>query len=83
MWSGGGAGWARTRPTRYAYLSGRQHNLNSVMWDFLATHWAEIALAVVGTMGTVTALTETSKDDSVVDILKRILNAVVMGKNKP
>jgi hypothetical protein len=53
------------------------------MWDFLATHWAEIALAVVGLMGTVTALTETSKDDSVVDILKRILNAVVMGKNKP
>lgn len=53
------------------------------MWDFLATHWAEIALSVVGTMGTVTALTETSKDDSVVDILKRILNAVVMGKNKP
>lgn len=52
------------------------------MWDFLIMHWAEIALAVVGLMGTVTALTETSKDDSVVDILKRILNAVILGKNK-
>jgi hypothetical protein len=53
------------------------------MWDFLTTHWAEIALAVLGLMGTITALTETSRDDTAVDILKRILNAVILGKNKP
>ena len=45
-------------------------------------HWAEIALAVVGVMGTITALTDSTKDDTIVDILKRILNAVVMGRSK-
>jgi hypothetical protein len=52
------------------------------MWDFLTMHWAEIALAVVGAMGTITALTSSTKDDTIVDILKRILNAVVMGRSK-
>lgn len=52
------------------------------MWDLLITHWAEIALAVVGAMGTITALTSSTKDDTVMDILKRILNAVILGKNK-
>ena len=52
------------------------------MWDFLTMHWAEIALAVVGVMGTITALTDSTKDDTIVDILKRILNAVVMGRSK-
>ena len=45
-------------------------------------HWAEIALAVVGAMGTITALTNSTKDDTMVDILKRILYAVVMGRSK-
>ena len=52
------------------------------MWDFLTMHWAEIALAVVSVTGTITALTSSTKDDTVVDILKRILNAVVMGRGK-
>ena len=52
------------------------------MWDFLTMHWAEIALAVVGAMGTITALTNSTKDDTVMDILKRILNAVVIGRSK-
>ena len=52
------------------------------MWDFLTMHWAEIALAVVGAMGTITALTSSTKDDTVMDILKRILNAVILGKSK-
>ena len=52
------------------------------MWDFLIMHWAEIALAVVGATGTITALTNSTKDDTMVDILKRILNAVVMGRSK-
>ena len=48
----------------------------------MTMHWAEIALAVVGAMGTITALTNSTKDDTVMDILKRILNAVVMGRSK-
>jgi hypothetical protein len=32
--------------------------------------------------GTLTALTETKKDDRIVNILTRILNAVVLGKNR-
>jgi hypothetical protein len=33
-------------------------------------------------MGTITALTSSTKDDTIVDVLKRILNAVVMGRSK-
>ena len=49
--------------------------------EFLQNNWAEIALAIITAAGTITALTESEKDDKVLDILKRILNAVVMGKN--
>ncbi|MFZ9960374.1 MAG: hypothetical protein ACO3GP_08275 [Candidatus Limnocylindrus sp.] len=50
------------------------------MWDFFADNWAELALALIGLMGTISALTSTTKDDTVVDILKKILMAVVVGK---
>ena len=50
--------------------------------EFLTTHWAEIALAVITAAGTITALTETEKDDNIVDLLKRIINAVVLGRSK-
>lgn len=50
--------------------------------DFLTMNWAEIALALITAAGTLTALTETKKDDKVVNILSRILNAVVLGKNR-
>lgn len=50
--------------------------------DFLQENWAEIALAVIALAGTITALTETTKDDGIVDLLKRIVNAVIMGRNK-
>jgi len=46
------------------------------------TYWAEIALAILTAAGTITALTETEKDDKVVDVLKRIINAVVLGRTK-
>lgn len=45
-------------------------------------YWAEIALAIITAAGTITALTETEKDDKVVDILRRILNAIVLGRSK-
>jgi hypothetical protein len=50
--------------------------------EFLQTHWAEIALAIIAAAGTITALTETTKDDNFVDLVKRILQAIILGKSK-
>lgn len=50
--------------------------------DFLLQFWAEIALAIITAAGTITALTETEKDDNIVDLLKRILQAVILGKSR-
>jgi hypothetical protein len=52
------------------------------MMDFILENWAEIALALIAAAGTITALTETEKDDSIVDLIKRILQAVILGKSK-
>jgi hypothetical protein len=49
--------------------------------EFFIEHWAEIALAVITAAGTITAITETEADDRIVDLLKRILNAVILGKS--
>ena len=62
-------------------LIGRSKKHNN-MNELIAQYWAEIALAVLTAAGTITALTETEKDDKVVDILKRIVNAVVLGRSK-
>lgn len=50
--------------------------------NFFLSSWAEITLAVLTAAGTVTALTETEKDDKVVNVLKRIVQAVVLGKSR-
>lgn len=50
--------------------------------DFFIQNWAEIALIVITAAGSWTALTETDKDDKFVDVLKRILQAVVLGKSR-
>jgi hypothetical protein len=50
--------------------------------NFLLNHWAELALALLGALGTYTALTESTKDDKVVDVLKRIVNAIVLGRSR-
>jgi len=52
------------------------------MKELFFTYWAEIVLAILTAAGTITALTETEKDDKVVDVLKRIVNAVVLGRTK-
>lgn len=52
------------------------------MKELFFTYWAEIALAILTAAGTITALTESTKDDKAVDILKRIVNAVVLGRSK-
>lgn len=50
--------------------------------DFLIDNWAEIALAIIACAGTITALTASTTDDKIVDVLKRILNAIVFGRSK-
>lgn len=50
--------------------------------EFLTTNWVELLLALITFLGTYTALTETTKDDKILDIVKRILNAVVFGRNR-
>ena len=50
--------------------------------NFLLANWAELALAILTAAGTITALTETEKDDKVVNVLKRIVQAVVLGRNR-
>jgi len=52
------------------------------MWQFLSEYWAEIALAVITLAGTITALTETKEDDKWVDVVKRVVQAIVLGKAK-
>jgi hypothetical protein len=52
------------------------------MWDFLHENWAEIALGLITLAGTVTALTETKADDKWLDVLKRIVQAILLGKSK-
>ncbi len=50
--------------------------------NFLLSNWAELALAALSAAGTITALTETEKDDKAVNVLKRILQAVLIGKSR-
>lgn len=50
--------------------------------EFLFAHWSEIALAILTALGTITALTETEKDDTVVNVLTRIVQAIVFGKSR-
>tara|TARA_R110000824_G_scaffold386285_1_gene581163 strand:+ start:116 stop:277 length:162 start_codon:yes stop_codon:yes gene_type:complete len=50
--------------------------------EFIISHWSVIALSIITAASTLTALTETTKDDKIVNILSRILQAIVMGKNR-
>jgi hypothetical protein len=50
--------------------------------QFFIENWSVLALALISAAGTVTALTETEKDDKIVDILKRIVQAIVLGKSR-
>lgn len=50
--------------------------------EFLFENWSAIALAILSALGTITALTETEKDDTVVNVLTRIVQAIVFGKSR-
>ena len=50
--------------------------------EFFTTNWVELLLAAITFLGTYTALTETTKDDKILDVIKRILSAVILGRNR-
>ena len=50
--------------------------------EFFTTHWAELLLALITFLGTYTALTETTKDDKILDVVRRVFNAIILGRNK-
>jgi len=47
--------------------------------ELIFDNWAEIALALITFLSTYTALTETEKDDKILAILKRVIQAIVFG----
>ena len=47
--------------------------------DIITENWAELALALITFLSTYTALTETEKDDKILAIAKRIIQAIVFG----
>tara|TARA_R100001463_G_scaffold17243_1_gene44257 strand:+ start:25 stop:219 length:195 start_codon:yes stop_codon:yes gene_type:complete len=49
--------------------------------EFLIDNWVELALALITLLGTYTALTATKTDDAILDVITRIFNSVVLGKN--
>ncbi len=50
--------------------------------EIVKENWAELLLALIAFAGTITALTETKKDDQVLDVLKRIFSAILLGRTK-
>jgi|TARA_R110002126_G_scaffold2084_2_gene12142 hypothetical protein len=50
--------------------------------EFFITNWAELLLALITFLGTYTALTETKQDDKILDVVGRILSAVILGRNR-
>lgn len=53
-----------------------------LMWELIQSYWAELALALIAFLSTYTALTESEKDDKVLDVLKRVIQAIVLGKSR-
>lgn len=47
--------------------------------ELITENWSTLALALITFLSTYTALTETKKDDRILAILKRVIQAVVFG----
>lgn len=53
--------------------------------DIITQNWAELTLALITALSSYTALTATEKDDKILAVAKRIVQAIVFGsvvKNK-
>ena len=55
--------------------------LHTMMQLFLQ-NWSELSLALISALSTYTALTETNKDDKALNVLQRIIQAIVLGKSR-
>jgi len=51
--------------------------------EFINENWPELLLALITLLGTITALTESEEDDNWVDLLNRIVQAILIGRSKP
>ena len=51
--------------------------------EFINENWPELLLAVITLLGTISALTESEEDDNWVDLLSRIVQAILIGRSKP
>ena len=51
--------------------------------DFIQENWPELLLALITLLGTISALTESEEDDNWVDLLSRIVQAILIGRSKP
>ena len=49
--------------------------------EFIQNNWVELLLALITFGSTYTALTATKKDDEILDIIKRVFNAIVFGSS--
>ena len=52
------------------------------MRQLLTENWAELLLAVITLAGTITGLTASEKDDQLVDKIRKVLMAILVGKPK-
>tara|TARA_R100001510_G_C7583698_1_gene155773 strand:+ start:251 stop:421 length:171 start_codon:yes stop_codon:yes gene_type:complete len=50
--------------------------------EFLIENWSSLALTLITALSSYTALTETTKDDKIVNVLSRVLNAIIFGKSR-
>ena len=50
--------------------------------EFFVENWSELLVAIMVLLGTVSALTESEEDDRWVDLLDRIVQAVILGRSK-
>lgn len=51
--------------------------------EFINANWPELLLALITLLGTISALTESEEDDNWVDLLSRIVQAILIGRSKP
>lgn len=51
--------------------------------EFINANWPELLLALITLLGTISALTESEEDDNWVDLLSRIVQAILIGHSKP
>lgn len=61
-------------------LRSQVYNHNNM--EFITENWSELLVAVMVLLGTVSALTESEDDDRWVDLLDRIVQAVILGRSK-